>query len=625
MAAALLLVGAIAWSIPRANAQAFPPPDPIPGEVDLEGGQYLTQGPLHEAFAEPVVFNPEGGPVIPQAPPAPIAELPPDQKPEGDHVVWIPGYWSWDETRDDFVWVSGLWRATPPNREWLPGYWTQVSGDFQWVPGYWDSDQEDEVVYLPAPPPSLEQGPNAPPAIPDATWTPGVWIWQGNQYAWRPGYWVNPQPDWVWTPDQYSWTPNGYVFNRGYWDYPIANRGTAFAPVYFPRPVYNRPGFQLSPAVGLLTSSLLSNLFVRSANRHYYFGDYYDQRFANSGYRPWHTFNSGRNGYDPLYSYAQARNHGNAGWANGLRDAYQYRVQNANARPPRTFSELRRVAARPANGNLPRNAALAQDLVMARPLQQLAQNPGPNGQVQRFQKIDQARRQELAQKTAQVQHLREERRRLETQVARANHPGNSGNPGPAAPRRVAKPRAPGAPARVNANANVNGNPNVNRPASNPGPGQVHAANRPHPPAAPHPNANKPPATQGRPHPGAGPGAGGKPHPGPAAGVGPKPGGGSKPGAGKPGGGKPKAAAVRPPGAQGGRALHVVASPKHVPNATRPGAVRVNRPTAAAARHVPPASRPTARVHPPAPKARPARPNGPSKPAGRKPPARKKKG
>ena len=62
-----------------------------------EGVQVLTQGPIHEAFAEPVLYDPKPGPVVPKASPAPIAELPPDQKPVGANVQWIPGYWAWDE------------------------------------------------------------------------------------------------------------------------------------------------------------------------------------------------------------------------------------------------------------------------------------------------------------------------------------------------------------------------------------------------------------------------------------------------------------------------------------------------------------------------------------------------
>ncbi len=58
----------------------------------------MTQGPVHEAFAAPVVHDPKAGPVIAKAPPDPIQESPPDQKPSGQNIQWIPGYWAWDTT-----------------------------------------------------------------------------------------------------------------------------------------------------------------------------------------------------------------------------------------------------------------------------------------------------------------------------------------------------------------------------------------------------------------------------------------------------------------------------------------------------------------------------------------------
>ena len=48
----------------------------------------------------------------------------------GDNVVWIPGYWSWDDSRNDFLWVSGIWRNLPPGRQWVPGYWSEAAGGF---------------------------------------------------------------------------------------------------------------------------------------------------------------------------------------------------------------------------------------------------------------------------------------------------------------------------------------------------------------------------------------------------------------------------------------------------------------------------------------------------------------
>ena len=53
-----------------------PPPVPVPfsgqgqGQATDQGeGEVLTRGPVHEAFAGPVVFNPSAGPVVPKAPP----------------------------------------------------------------------------------------------------------------------------------------------------------------------------------------------------------------------------------------------------------------------------------------------------------------------------------------------------------------------------------------------------------------------------------------------------------------------------------------------------------------------------------------------------------------------------
>ena len=53
--------------------------------------EVLTRGPVHEAFAETITFDPEPGIVVPKAPPEPIEEVAPDQRPAGANVTWIPG------------------------------------------------------------------------------------------------------------------------------------------------------------------------------------------------------------------------------------------------------------------------------------------------------------------------------------------------------------------------------------------------------------------------------------------------------------------------------------------------------------------------------------------------------
>src|SRR4029079_17747679 len=137
-----------------AFAQQTPP-------VSQAGVEVLTRGPVHEAFAETIAFDPQPGVVIPQTPPALIEEIPPDQRPAGDNVAWIPGYWGWDDERNDFLWISGVWRSLPPGRQWVPGYWGQSGPGTQWTSGYWADAEIKEIEYLPEPPATMESGPSS--------------------------------------------------------------------------------------------------------------------------------------------------------------------------------------------------------------------------------------------------------------------------------------------------------------------------------------------------------------------------------------------------------------------------------------------------------------------------------
>src|SRR5690606_37372777 len=98
----------------------------------VRGVEIETRGPIHEAFAEPIVFDPEPPLVAPAQPPPPIQEIPPNERPAGQFVAWIPGYWNWDEDRNAFIWLSGIWRRVPPGRQFIPGYWTETVAGYQW-------------------------------------------------------------------------------------------------------------------------------------------------------------------------------------------------------------------------------------------------------------------------------------------------------------------------------------------------------------------------------------------------------------------------------------------------------------------------------------------------------------
>ncbi|MCE9555082.1 MAG: hypothetical protein K8T91_17155 [Planctomycetes bacterium] len=259
----------------------------------------MSKGPVHEAFAEPVVFDTKAVPeVITKAPPEAIEEIPPEVRPEGRNVQWIPGYWNWDNERSDFIWVSGVWRDAPPGQRWIPGNWATVDGGYQWTSGVWVDENTESLTYLPHPPETLDEGPTS--EVPDGNyfWVPGGWNWTQDRYAWRPGYWSRGYEGWVWMPSRYMYTPRGSIYSAGYWDYPLGRRGWLFAPVAFRGGYYNQ-GYYYTPSSIVDAALLTASLFVNPYGRHYFYGDYYGRR----GYQPWFAYHMNRRGYDPFFAY----------------------------------------------------------------------------------------------------------------------------------------------------------------------------------------------------------------------------------------------------------------------------------------------------------------------------------
>src|SRR5262245_17215053 len=155
----LSLAGALGVpaSSPAQEPSTAPPAEAAPREAPAvpQGVEVLARGPVHEAFAS-LAADPKPTKPIPRQPPKPVEEVPPEEKPEGD-VLWISGYWAWDDERSDFLWVSGVWRTPPPGKRWVPGYWREDGSQWQWVAGFWTvagqaEQQEQEVTYLPEPP-----------------------------------------------------------------------------------------------------------------------------------------------------------------------------------------------------------------------------------------------------------------------------------------------------------------------------------------------------------------------------------------------------------------------------------------------------------------------------------------
>jgi len=322
-----------------------------------------TRGPVHEGYAQPFDATPEPGPMVPKAPPEPVPELPPDQKPEGDNVQWIPGYWNWDSEKNDYVWVSGFWRAAPPQRKWVAGYWQKTDDGWEWVGGYWAPENQDRPPLLDPPPEPLETGPNVPAPDDRSMYVPGSWMWRNERYLWRPGFWSPARLGWVWVPAHYVWTPGGYVFVDGYWDFPLESRGVLFAPVVFERPLWQTPGWCYRPSyvVGIDTP-FFANLFVGPTGNQYCFGDYFEPAYLRAGYRPWSVYGPRR--HDPLYSYYRGSHRDDPAWLRGVNATYAGRRDGSLTRPPRTLAEQTTVVRRAAPG-------AASGLTVVQPLSDL--------------------------------------------------------------------------------------------------------------------------------------------------------------------------------------------------------------------------------------------------------------
>ena len=397
--------------------------------ANQDGMEVLTRGPVHEAFAETITFDPEPGIVAPKAPPAAIEELPPQQRPAGANLTWIPGYWAWDDERNDFLWVSGIWRAMPPDRQWVPGYWGQSGRGFQWTSGYWADARASEIQYLPEPPATVEAGPNIAATSADDMWLPGCWIWQQNRYAWRAGYWTTGYQDWDWVPDHYVWTPSGYIFVDGYYDYSVPRRGIVFAPVYFNAGLYTQRGFSYSPSTVINPGVFVSHLFLRPGYGHYYFGDYYGSNYRSAGFSPWFSFHSSHRGYDPIYANQRWQHRHDREWEQRAKATFRSLRDNEDARPPRTWAAQRELAGRGEISN-------RRSIEVAAPLEELARK---KDSPFRFQPVDQEEQQRFGQRGQEYRKYLQQRQQLEASAART--PAEDATT-EAAPARRPLPRSP---------------------------------------------------------------------------------------------------------------------------------------------------------------------------------------
>lgn len=315
---------------PRGELAAQAADPPIPKGVEVQG-----RGPIHEAFASPTT-EPKQPLLLPKKPPLPIEEMPPEEKPEGD-AVWIGGYFSWDDDRRDYMWVSGCWRVKPAGKEWVPGYWREVGENWQWVSGFWTGVSEQKaqpVTYYPEPPAPPNVAPPGDPPRADMMYVPGYYMWNGDRYVWRAGYWTPGRADYVYVPSHYRWTPYGYVYVPGYWDYAVSRRGVLYAPVVVDVTVVG-PGYVYTPYYAVRDTVVVDCLFVRPGFGIYYYGDYYGPRYAAVGFEAGIVYS--RRNYDPLIVHEVWVYRDNPRWRETQLTLVVERNAGRVALPPRRF------------------------------------------------------------------------------------------------------------------------------------------------------------------------------------------------------------------------------------------------------------------------------------------------
>jgi hypothetical protein len=489
------------------RAQDEPPPVP-------KGVEVMARGPVHEAFATPT-SEPVATPSIPKRPPKPLEEMPPEQKPDGE-VIWVPGYWAWDDDRKDFLWVSGIWRTPPPGKQWVAGYWRDSDdGGAQWVPGFWTQAaqaqaQEQDVNYLPEPP--------KPPVVAPPGERPTV------DAVWRAGYWGRVQPGYVWVAGHYRWTPSGYIYIPGYWDLAIATRGVLFAPVVVD-PVVVGVGFVYTPAYCVTDTVVLDALFVRPCYCHYYFGDYYGPAYVGLGYESCVVYSRGH--YDSIVVYSTWEHREDPAWLSVQIDLSSRRDRGLDPAPPRTLIQQNTIINQTVINN---QTTIINNRTALVPASRMAAAKG--GAIRTVKLEPQARAQIHQQARAAVEHVAAQRQLTEKPVpggritqphaaklnvskAAALSSPASRSPGTAGAARGGQ--APGAPGHPGTHPQT-GMPAGQHPAGNPagqhpygtvpgqhptGPGYPGAPGRSgvpgHPPQPPQRTPPRPPPKQSDPH------------------------------------------------------------------------------------------------------------------------------
>jgi len=241
-----------------------------------QGVEPLENEHVHEAFMNveaPVTLLV----AVPQEPPHPLHEkLPPQKDPQ---TVWVYGYWEWSLDRSEFVWCSGSWRRPPSDHQWIAGSWEKLDEGWVRLKGFWSTVSESQLSYIPKSPPDVyDENPTNRPGK-DYFWMSGYWKHGNHKYIWYSGKWEKLDQEWIYVPAKYVWRPSGYVFVPAFWDWPLDQRGTAYACVSVPA---GTTDIQYPPSMIIEPMMIIERCLLYYPDYFYFYNYYSHLRLVSS-------------------------------------------------------------------------------------------------------------------------------------------------------------------------------------------------------------------------------------------------------------------------------------------------------------------------------------------------------
>jgi WXXGXW repeat (2 copies) len=102
---------------------------------------------------------------------------------------------------------------TPPGSDYnLPQYGSTTE------PAMAPSSAGTTSLVAPYAPPPLQAETPPPPPSPLAMWQPGHWSWNGSQYLWTSGHYIErPNPSANWQPGYWQQRAGGWIWVDGHW------------------------------------------------------------------------------------------------------------------------------------------------------------------------------------------------------------------------------------------------------------------------------------------------------------------------------------------------------------------------------------------------------------------------